>query len=86
MVLDIVRSMADKELFVELYLVGSPLFKSISDGFSSNFSIVFPRLSVCDDPHKMFLLLKSPRIKKGFGSCIIIEFRSRRERGVVSGI
>lgn len=70
--LDIVRSMADRELFVELCLVGSPLFSNISEGFSKNFSIVFPRLSVCDDPHMMFLLLKLPRIKKGFGSCVII--------------
>ncbi|KAL4131284.1 hypothetical protein QTP88_008620 [Uroleucon formosanum] len=39
--LDIVRLMIDKDLFVELCLVGSPLFNNISEGFTNNFLSFF---------------------------------------------
>jgi len=82
--LDIVKLMDDKELC----LVGSPLFNSISEEFSNNFSIVFSWMLVCDDPHMMFYCWSRPELRKvnGVVSLFIIEIGSWSERGVLSGI
>jgi hypothetical protein len=73
--LDIVRSITEKELWVTLWRVYSPVLSSVICSFSKKFSIVLPLVSVLLDPQILFRLLKSPRNKKGFGSCLIIWLR-----------
>jgi len=82
---DIVRSMAEKELWAALWRVGLPELSNVISSFSKNFSIVLPLASVCLDPQIWFRLLQSLRKRKGLGSCLMISLRSLSKTFVLSG-
>jgi len=72
-----VKSMA-KMVLLEGFILACSLLLSITMlSCSSNFSIIFPLVSVLYEPHIWLWLLKSPTMMKGLGSCLMMFSKSK---------
>jgi len=80
------RSIAEKVPLAILCLIGLLLLRRKIDPSSRNSSTDFPRSSVCEQPHAMLRLLKSPKSTKGLGKWRIISVRCCLVKILLSGI